>query len=943
MTIQKLSVNLGKVNWWDGQQVTRDEMRDEQDRNVGIDAANVANFFGSGIVEWSAVSSVIFDSSSLNANQQTLLDGYSFDGQNIYVGTPLVAVSDQVNGVQLEVTLSNVRLTGAATTEVCIIGDQFGDDLIHDDLTFMENGTQITRGRYKHIRAILFNNFAGNMHGSEKYALNDAYGWVGRCVVRESRAMEVSYDHIMASQTAQPNKFFEAFHPAGTYDTISSMLQTAIGADKSVADMDIGLDSFAKREIAPSDVTTRIGQKFLATGTNIQKISTLLSVKYAPFPDGYDWAGSIVLTLHALQTDVSCPVAPIPDNTVDFDPDPSIVAQLTLDKAAMELQGIVLGGIPQVVDFVFTGNKIADPVRSPIELGRYYVFTIGRSGDAILGTIQIEEAPHRATNGYMTVFNGTQWVNVKESDMWFSVEGDYVKAADGIAYQDGIGIEIPRVAKDATNAEVPYVEGLLPFYTSTRDAYNYVLLEREDEFSDPEQDQRTGNNVYSRVTAVPSISLINRSSLNTLLISDPAPILLANARDQNPRGNPATIVGTTTLPGLTADNTFDILLPDADILNNNLVRSILYPDSVVCSESYRITSVTYVEDAYGDVNGDGVIDADDLAMINDWLVHWTGYVPLSLSDGYVQQLIIDGYLGVLEFLRADVDGDGFVGPTDAALINDYINKDIVAFPAGSYFTRAHLTVESILDPLTTSVDIPGENAHFELVPFVNIPWKISYFATWIPDLIIIEDLRRDMPTTFTIPVSDDHPGGSNDFYVPENLLIEDLILNPDGTPYSIDFEFAQLSLEIPLTDSYGNLVFVDGYVGILLFDTFVAESLAGKTSKGFDALKYSDGTYVQLGDFNTGKVRISASIQSLVNEHKVPFFGKIDDILGLYYDSSTSLLVLYVDYTLDARTDLNILRSLSTKLLISVYLKKAGFANPDQFIPEGTMRNLLGL
>jgi hypothetical protein len=368
----------------------------------------------------------------------------------------------------------------------------------------------------------------------------------------------------------------------------------------------------------------------------------------------------------------------------------------------------------------------------------------------------------------------------------------------------------------------------------------------------------------------------------------------------------------------------------------------------VCSSDlinrrYRIIETAYIQDAYGDINGDGIIDAADLTIIGDWLVHWNTHVPLSLSDGYVQQLIVDGELDVLEFLRADVDGDGDVDAADQALISDYIDKDIVSFPAGSYFTRERLTVESVLDPLTTSVDIPNENIHFETVPFVDIDWEITYFATWIPDLITIDDLRRDMPTTFTVPVSSDHPGGSNDFYIPENLLIVDQILNPDGTTYSVDYEFAQLSLEIPLTDAYGNLVFIDGYVGILLFDTFVAESSSGKTSKGFDAMKYSDGTYVQLADFAAGKVKISASIQSLVNEFKVPFFGHIDDILGLYYDIDTSLLVLYIDFTQDARSALNILSCLSTKLLISVYLKRAGFANIDQFVPEDTMRNLLGL
>ena len=99
------------------------------------------------------------DTRYLNSTQQALKSSYSFDGQNVYVGD-VNDVSDTILGVTLAVTLSDITLDGSATTKVCIIGDSFGDELIHDDLVFNENGTQITKGRYKHIRAILFNNFS---------------------------------------------------------------------------------------------------------------------------------------------------------------------------------------------------------------------------------------------------------------------------------------------------------------------------------------------------------------------------------------------------------------------------------------------------------------------------------------------------------------------------------------------------------------------------------------------------------------------------------------------------------------------------------------------------------------------------------------------------------------------------------------------------------------
>ena len=116
MVTKRLPVNINRVNFYDGQRITEDEVEDEQNRNVGIDAANVANFLGSGIVKDAPIPEVIFDTNDLNTQQQTLFDGYSFDGSNVYIGTPLVSVSDEIQGVNLAITLSDVRLDGSAST-----------------------------------------------------------------------------------------------------------------------------------------------------------------------------------------------------------------------------------------------------------------------------------------------------------------------------------------------------------------------------------------------------------------------------------------------------------------------------------------------------------------------------------------------------------------------------------------------------------------------------------------------------------------------------------------------------------------------------------------------------------------------------------------------------------------------------------------------------------
>jgi len=937
----RLPVSISRVNWFDGQSVTRDTLVDEQSRHVGIDAATVANFMGSGVIEHAGASNVILDTSSLNAQQQGLLDGYSFDGQNVYIGSPLATLTDKVKGVQLAVELRNVELSGAELSRVAIIGDAFDDSLIHDDLEFHENGVQITRGRYKSIRAILFNNFAGNLGGSRSPAVDDGYNLIGQCIIREAKAMEVSRDTRMAFQVAQPDQFFSKFIPAITTKSINQMLQDAIGADKAPGDLAIGFSSVAQRELATNDVTTRIGQKFKAQGTNIQKVTVLLSVKEdttATPGNEFNWSGQIVLNIHALQAQVDCPTDPVPDNLDDFDPDPAVVAQLTLDATDLANQGVVFDdGYAKKVDFVFTGASISDPQRTTLTKDAFYVVTVGRAGDASIGTLLIEEAVHSAPNGYMVVFDGESWVNVFDSDMWFEIYGDYIKVSDGISYQDGVGSEVPRLKTDATGVEVAFVEGIIPFFTASRGSQNFALVETKSEFSDTLQDPRTGNPISSRVAPVPEISMIRNTDVDALVEANLFPVILGKANDDNPRGNPALITGTTTTPGLVFGNKIDIIAPNADILANNLVGSILQPNTAA-SGKYRIIKQQVFSDLLGDVNGDGEITTADLALVNSWLPD--GY---DLSDATDQQKIMDGYVAIEQVLRADVNGDGVVDATDAALISDFLDGSISVFPGGSGFSRARLTVESLLSPLTTDVNIPGDDATFKTAPFVSTPFQIEYFATWLPDRLQIMDMRRLIPTTFTeAPDADAGFGGRNDLLIPGNILIDGYQMNPDGTFYSVDLEVTHLSLTIPVTDSSGSPTFIDGYLGVRLHDTFVAESSDGKTAAGFPAMKYADKTFVQIADFAAGRVRLAVSIQSHSNTYPIPLSGGIDDIVGVNYDPATSILTLWM-------TDLfndgygNIPPALNTKVLITAFLKKAGFANSPRTITDGQVRTLFNL
>jgi hypothetical protein len=294
----------------------------------------------------------------------------------------------------------------------------------------------------------------------------------------------------------------------------------------------------------------------------------------------------------------------------------------------------------------------------------------------------------------------------------------------------------------------------------------------------------------------------------------------------------------------------------------------------------------------------------------------------------------------MQLLRADVNDDGYVGADDSSIIQDFVNRSITSFAAGSSFPRLRIRVENLVDALTTTVNIPTTCVEYATVPFSSLSWEIEYFATWIPDLLLVQDTRREMPTTFTDDVAP-CSGGKNNFFVPGDLVIGDLQLNPDGTYYSVDFEMNHLSLDIPVTDSYGNPTFIDGYTGLLLFDNFVSESSSGKTASGFNAMKFADGTYVQSTDFSEGKVKIAPAIQSTANRKSVPMAGDFDDIVGMHYDPSTSLMTLFLEDLLNDGYESR--PSLSTKILVSVYLKRAGFANDTRTVSMDQMRTLLDI
>lgn len=961
MTFRK-DVSVIENKWQDAQRVDQNDMDTEQIRNNEIDAAIIQNHFGSGVLISSPQQNVLFDSDGLTAIQAGLVATGNFDGTGL---SPHLQPSDINLGNQLEIELSDSNVVGRFSVKVAIIGLSFDDTLQIDRFYFYRNEKQVTSRHYKRILTIFTNDFKGNNNCSRHLG--------GRLVIKEAASFQLSRDPIMVSQDVEPDIFWRDFKVADTSISLSQTIQDGMGSEFSVDGLDINTSGLTPRRLNPNDVTSQVGQKFQATTNNIQKVTLLLGVdkdSSVSVDTEFDWTGDLVVSIYPLQTTVDCPTDIIPSLAIDFDPDNVPLAQISYNQTTLRDYGYVLNDVPQPVDFVFSSTATGSVTNNGVVVsGNFYAVTIKRSGAATLGSIFIAEGRDHTENARITLFSGV-WVDVPEEDLWFQVWTDAAKVADGQGYDNGNGIMFSKTTTDAsTGAIIDNQVGHYPMSNTGENIINTAVLSAVPEESVIVQDERTGNPVFSRKKFVPSFSFVTELGLNDLKTTS-EPLIIGCIQDTNPKINPI-LDKIQNLPGLAKDDMFCIVNPDPDLLSLNLLGSKLIPDkSCDCGGNYKIVKVISCIDGYGDVNGDGYIDAVDIALA-------TSLIGESYHYSSTQQKIIDGYFSTLELLRADVDGDGYVTSVDVDLITQYVSKFINAFPVGSSFTHICLQVQQLigredgyydcdgyiridgytgLDIVPPSALSPAElvydgyivdpminsNPIFTTVPFPGVEYSIIPLPYWQPYLLAVSSQARQVPTTFTLPnsivqndctipvtfkcvdknkVEPKSDPGRNDFYVPDNLYLgRGEILRPDGSNYSVDFEIGTVILqlpEVPLAES-----------SINIFDKFVSDRGDGFTRAGYPAMRYSDCTTVQSTDLVFGKVRFNVSLQSfspnLDGYTEEDGYGVIvDDIIGVYLDTTTGILKLTIkDLAVDA-----VYKTLVSKIQILVYLKKAGWKN----------------
>jgi hypothetical protein len=355
----------------------------------------------------------------------------------------------------------------------------------------------------------------------------------------------------------------------------------------------------------------------------------------------------------------------------------------------------------------------------------------------------------------------------------------------------------------------------------------------------------------------------------------------------------------------------------------------------------------------------------------------------------IRKVILTGDV-IMQMLRSDIDGDFHITYNDGYLLSNYIEREVLSLasvstypgPSTNAFTKIGTKFNTIrfklekftdraddysTDPsnrisnVHPSPDIFLSDGYFESHDFYTNPSVISFQKqlVWDESLIVTNSRPRFVPCVFptlsgfientctingvNVNVYESKPdfdSGRVDVFIPDNLIIGKggEIHRPDGNFYKVDFEVGTIVLEIP-----------DGLFGsertINVLDDFIADYTGdGRTRLGFPSMKFADCSLVTANALTNDQIRFSVAVQSFSpNTNGLSTDGYsgviVDGKIGVAIDYQTGLLTLnFTNLYQDT-----ILQTLSTKIQVSVFLKKGGFNNQPLFVDSVKMQNMLKL
>ncbi len=746
--------------WSDSQQVDNNDLTLEQQFNSTIETGIINDHVGTGILPEVLVPNILFDSSLTTG----FLDGIAVSVQN--------QPSDNNFGNQLAISLSGSKAGGKKAVKVGIIGLDFQSNLQYETFYFRTNELQLGKKHFTKILLLLFNDFIGDPDLS--------FNLGGQLVISEARPMTLSRSALMVSQEVEPNLFFRDFFLDGPI-SLQALLQTALPL-YNIDSLNILISPLDNQVLFNGDVTTQIGQKFQATTNNIQKATLLLSVRNTESgqEDNLIWNGDIVISIYPLQSSVNCETDIIPNLPIDFAPTNTPVAQISFNYTTLQDAGIVLDSVPQPVDFIFSNSPVASG--NVLVPNNYYALTIKRSGAANQCDILIATGSDQTSNSQVTAFTGSLWVDIPDQDLWFKIWTDAAKISDGQAYESGHGVILPKTTTDATSgAIIDYSLQNIQF--TGGDVFSATVSAITEETT-PIPDQRTGNPILTRQQYVPKVQLLDSIDL-TNLENTAEPLVIGAISDKNikffdaisslisSKLYSATLVNDELLIRIVDDPTdpvrFDTTVSSlqTNLLNGDFIGAQIMPNATNPSVFYRIADARLCSMILGDVNGDGVIDNNDL----DLLYTYIGYdmnmgLPLHTSittDGYTTSYT-NGYITYTQSFT-NLFGIQFqlVNPNDGYVLADGYDGVLVANPNDprlAQFTSATVSFNTIIGLDTYKLVIlsngndESDYGGFDITSLDSLADVITIRKVFLTGDVLGQMLRADIDGDFHITLTD---------------------------------------------------------------------------------------------------------------------------------------------------------------------------------------------
>jgi len=691
---------LPKVNFYDGQRISESDLDAEQLHTNTLVSSAISHFHGSGVVRENPFEDYILLNTSNpglygeNPSQLTIESG-SFDGVGIYLDRQ---PSDSEYGNRIEIEAVNLSVMGRLKTKILIIGKIFDGSypsgyLTHEFVEIGANGKYVTKNSYKTIYGVLFNHFSGGSGSSTQYGEQDNLNLSsngGYIIFREATALSVYSQAVVEYQTLSPNiDFLEFIFRTTALDEIGSL----IGPENNIADVTANIP---EKDILTleknANISKAIGQKFLLKTDNIQRVDVLISSLFddsQPSGEEYNFSGNLVLSVYKLSSEISSPTDVVPTDLIDFPPDATPLAQISMSQSDLLSRGITLNSNPQRVPFDFSASTVA-ATNSIIEPNSFYAFMLTRSIDNTVGTIQIYKGYDTATGKenlgipLTTVEqfakqtkqaceydpSSRRYIDDKEGCLWFKTYSSSVEVVAGFAYtEDGVAVNVPKTKEFVGGIEIPYSENSVSLKTLS--SVNYVVLSHVEKFTEPSVHPRSGNLVYTRILDTAKVTVYTSDELIELS-QDSKPLILAKIQDNNIR-YAQDITGSFSTPGLVRQNEFLIKDPSSSLLTKNLVGMTLSPDvSCACDFKYNIIKTECINAKTGDLNSDGRFTSEDLLLATDLSGN-------SLTSETTVNKLVSLDIDIIDFIKADCNGDGTIDGTDISLLEAAIASGTTDF------------------------------------------------------------------------------------------------------------------------------------------------------------------------------------------------------------------------------------------------------------------------